>query len=148
MQLDQGPPSLSHRGLPNLAPGEKEKLKGLLAKQKDGGVPLTEGEQRDWRDLKDKLRPDVPYDKLHPNYKHLSPDTKAKLDGFNKKLASGVPLSREDRPVHDKIKDVLDDPLPVDPAHPGCKDLTPDEADKLRDLIEKRGQGKKLSPSE
>ena len=35
IQLDQGPPSMSHRGVPNLIPEDKEKLNDILEKMKD-----------------------------------------------------------------------------------------------------------------
>ena len=85
--------SLSHRNVPNLKPEDKDKLKDILDKQKDK-IPLTREENKDLKDLKDKLRPDVPYDESHPSYDKLKPEEKKKLDGINKKLENGKPLTK------------------------------------------------------
>ena len=43
IQLDQGPPAMTHRGVPNLSPEDKEKLRDILDKQKS--EPLTSEEK-------------------------------------------------------------------------------------------------------
>ena len=126
MQLDQGPPSLIHRGAPNLIPDDKEKLKGILAKQKQK-EPLTPEEKLDLRDLKDILRPDIPYDEHHPNHEHLGPDDKDKLADLNNKVQSDQPLSKQDQKELARVKDFMDDPEPVDENHSGWANLSPDE---------------------
>ena len=67
---------------------------------------------------------------------------------MNKKLKSGVPLSEREKPELTQIKDIMDDPLPVDQDHPGWQNLTPSEQDQLNDLQSKQDQGKAMSPKD
>ena len=97
IQLDQGPPSMTHRGVPNLSPEDKQKFEDILDKQK-AYETLTPQEKEELRDLKDTIRPDVPYDEQHPNFDKLSPEEQRKLGVMSKKLKSGVPLSAREKP--------------------------------------------------
>lgn len=58
---------MRHVGVPNLVPSEQARLKALAKKSKKQ-QPLTEEEREEMGHLKAIMRPDVPYDELHPSY--------------------------------------------------------------------------------
>lgn len=134
IQLHHNPFSLKHRGLPNLLPAEKKVFNDLIGKLRDR-KPLGPDDLVRIRATKDILRPHIPYDKFHPNFGKLSPLDQSKLKAIDRKLVAGKPLTDAEKPELHRIKDILDDPTPLNDTHPNfAKNLNPSQMAKFREL--------------
>ena len=103
--------------MPNLVSPDKKKLKDILGLAA-AGSPVTPAEVIQMRALKDVMRPNIPYDKLHPNFSKLTPIEQNRLKVINNKLGSGLPLTVTEGPELHRMKDFLDDPTPFNEQHP------------------------------
>ena len=70
IQVGSGPLDLGHEGVHNLVPKEQDALEDLLGKRQ----PLNDAERADLRDMKEIMRPAIPYDRLHPGFDSLAPN--------------------------------------------------------------------------
>ena len=78
------------------------------------------------------MRPEIPYDRLHPNHNSLSREEKQKLETINE--IKGVELDPTEKKDFEKIKDLLNDPIALDENHPGWDNLIPKEKLSFIDL--------------
>ena len=69
IQMGSGPLDMSHEGVHNLVPKEQDSLEDLLGKR----GPLNDDEKADLREMKEIMRPAIPYDRLHPGFDSLTP---------------------------------------------------------------------------
>lgn len=80
------------------------------------------------------MRPYVEYDKNHPGFESLPPQDQKKLAQFNKQQDAGVELAAPDQEEFQKIKDNMNNPIPIDENHPGWNNLIPKEKRRFKNL--------------
>ena len=88
-------------------------------------MPLKPAEKQELANLKETMRPAVPYDSNHPGHDSLTPQEQDRLAKLNKKIEAGVDLPDKDLQEHDKLKENLNNPIAIDETHPGWNNLIP-----------------------
>ena len=73
IQHNCGPFNQDHPGYHNLSKAEQDRLNKITEKLQKG-QPLSSREKEEFDRLKEKMRPHIPYDQLHPGFDHLTPD--------------------------------------------------------------------------
>lgn len=95
---------------------------------------MNPNDQDAFKFLKDTMRPAIPYDKLHPNFDQLTPADQRKLLDFNKRIDAGDMLAPQEDAELQRIKDSMNEPIPLDENHPGWNNLIAPEKERFREL--------------
>jgi len=111
-------------------------------------LPLSEAEKSSLGHLKDVMRPYIIYDRLHYGYDSLNPQEQKRLAALSKKIAAGVELSGPEEEELHRLKDCMNNPMPVDENHPGWNNLIPREKRRFKILQSKEDDEERLAPDE
>lgn len=105
----------------------------LLSKT-DKRQPLTIREKIEMNNLIELMRPYIPYDENHPGYDSLTNAQQRALLTLNEKVRAKVVLITPEKEEFQLIKDLMNDPIPVDENHPGWKNLSQKEKRSFKNL--------------
>ena len=147
IQLNSGPYTTKHEGFNNMMPIEQDTFNGLVEKQAER-VPLNPSEKENLKRLKSMMRPAFPYDRNHPGFDNLTPAEQKKLLNCSKKVDAGVTITPEEEDSLEKIKENMDNPIPLDENHPGWNNLVPKEKSRFLANRGKEEEGDDLTRAE